>query len=840
MANFLYSQVTPELQENIEVRKQKNARQVRASRPGEQDFHHWNTTKAVYASIHSLKEIPNEDYIKLSSEDYKTVKRTLGLGGTEKSSYIIETIDMPFNLELKELYDPEDRLVPRHPALTSISIDNQQRLGAVRVAEVRFTVFSRKQHNYYANLFLKLRRKVVVEWGWSNYQDQSEILNNDIFLGVVYNFSHQLRPDGGSECIIYLIQPGATVLQTKVKNRFQILSTDEKAVLTDTNNVPYIPENVFKFMIEDAAAISEYLESGIANDNEIYLVSLLQHQSTSLDVDVRGITRNFQITPTEYSSVSINISGEYPRVTSFFIDSVGNIKLKDYQKIFVSKTIRIKKNKRLPDQGTRTYYRSYISLYKLVELVNKKILGGGLTKVELNKEKSTGLYNPELFSCDPESILFPDKNNSTYRVDLSSLELTPEQQEELDNIKVLGRSFFEENNDIPFKLSDYDVDLGWIYISNEFLSNVYASLFTINNPVSLPEDEKRDLLVKFFDKIFNRISDASAGVYELSLVPDPDTPTTLVIYDTNHTTLTETTSLTKDVDDIKPLVIPAIGSDSIARHITLTSQVTGRIASSVYATSLGFPTKRAAMVGALIGEKEQVRVKGNVIQKRHQYLLTNVKPTALLFAIYPFINLGSDFPQGRELASQYLEQLMFSDKTVREGIYLPKNRERIKSGLELFPLNLSVTIDGIAGGGPKTKGFKFGNVISTDWLPFYYYTTTDINDPKRDRLHFIVTRITHNIRPNDWTTTLDTVCRILTHRWFEADPELQEIEDIELVGSRVNPQVDVELDKAEKEFTQDATTVPADVLNRDVNTQLIEGYVKTVEYQRVLDEVYGE
>lgn len=64
----------------------------------------------------------------------------------------------------------------------------------------------------------------------------------------------------------------------------------------------------------------------------------------------------------------------------------------------------------------------------------------------------------------------------------------------------------------------------------------------------------------------------------------------------------------------------------------------------------------------------------------------------------------------------------------------------------LYPVDLSLTIDGIS-------GFKFGNVIKTTLIPSYY------NDPRVD-LVFVITKIDHSIKDGVWETTLNTSSRI--------------------------------------------------------------------------------
>jgi hypothetical protein len=84
-------------------------------------------------------------------------------------------------------------------------------------------------------------------------------------------------------------------------------------------------------------------------------------------------------------------------------------------------------------------------------------------------------------------------------------------------------------------------------------------------------------------------------------------------------------------------------------------------------------------------------------------------------------------------------------KYCRDGstaAYMPWNNR------VMLPISLGITLDGI-------EGFRFGNLITTDWLPSKYLDIT--SDPK---VSFCVTNITHTITPENWETELETQCRL--------------------------------------------------------------------------------
>ena len=62
-----------------------------------------------------------------------------------------------------------------------------------------------------------------------------------------------------------------------------------------------------------------------------------------------------------------------------------------------------------------------------------------------------------------------------------------------------------------------------------------------------------------------------------------------------------------------------------------------------------------------------------------------------------------------------------------------------------FPLEFSAVLDGIA-------GIKFGDTVSINYLPKVY---------REKNIVWTTTTVQHEISNNDWTTTVNTVCRML-------------------------------------------------------------------------------
>ena len=72
--------------------------------------------------------------------------------------------------------------------------------------------------------------------------------------------------------------------------------------------------------------------------------------------------------------------------------------------------------------------------------------------------------------------------------------------------------------------------------------------------------------------------------------------------------------------------------------------------------------------------------------------------------------------------------------------------EKAEFRKDMYPLELSVTLDGI-------NGIQFGNACTSDLVPSRYFTS-------KPRVCFTVTKTSHTFAGNDWTTDVDTICRM--------------------------------------------------------------------------------
>ena len=90
----------------------------------------------------------------------------------------------------------------------------------------------------------------------------------------------------------------------------------------------------------------------------------------------------------------------------------------------------------------------------------------------------------------------------------------------------------------------------------------------------------------------------------------------------------------------------------------------------------------------------------------------------------------------------------FDDSQGRTAIFKNTKSKTAEPGAKEvvpFPLEFSAVLDGIA-------GIKFGDTVSINYLPKVY---------KEKNIVWTATTVQHEISNNDWSTTVNTVCRML-------------------------------------------------------------------------------
>jgi hypothetical protein len=260
-----------------------------------------------------------------------------------------------------------------------------------------------------------------------------------------------------------------------------------------------------------------------------------------------------------------------------------------------------------------------------------------------------------------------------------------------------------------------------ILFSRELLRQIEADASTASN-----KDEPPQLLVrKFIEILLGRIKTASCGIYDLSLISDPNAD--------NNPAISKLLIVNKrEVVDTKvePLVFDVLqsGGDGVTRELTLAGKVPKSIQADAFTKGTGttIESNDANATAAVDGETSDKKPSpplSSTYRQADRKVFTD-DYTAEAFSGY------------KELFGQFITSNDAADQVKTNKI------------AAIYPLEMNITLNGI-------KGFKFGDLIGAKNLPKLYR-----NANNGLRLAFTVTKITHTVDNNDWKTSLTTTCRL--------------------------------------------------------------------------------
>ena len=326
-----------------------------------------------------------------------------------------------------------------------------------------------------------------------------------------------------------------------------------------------------------------------------------------------------------------------------------------------------------------------------------------------NSDISKSWYYSLLVSSDPKNIIFP-----------GLVKYGPDNGDELfppiDGISMINA---EDIN---------GVDLSKILISVDFLESTMSTLKTEDSPRMNYKDVDVSLS-NFFKKIFDKIDKCSGGLYQITLSnPIPansdqliECAKTWIISDTLYHSVG---NIKKDnhFPQIIPVIVSAPGTgtySSIVRSLSMSSKLPGALATAQYISA----------ASTLTGQTPVLKnVTSPTAKEDYKTATINLQKVAKAAAVNNF----------KDSDINNLENALLAYKT---GLASDSKKGNWSKGFPI-PLDLAITMDGI-------KGFRFGNTLKIDYLPEGY-----------EDVVFTVTKVTHDIKNNDWQTTINTVCRL--------------------------------------------------------------------------------
>lgn len=375
------------------------------------------------------------------------------------------------------------------------------------------------------------------------------------------------------------------------------------------------------------------------------------------------------------------------------------------------------KNKPVP----KTFW--YVKLGSVTEFLNKltekfeeggnSVFGSLYRIVTFGNEAD---YNKEVKSTNPIKVLFPDKEMGSYG------ELKP----------------FENDDSFTKSVTAGTFDIGGILLGTDYIKETYRK-FLVDNATNIPFKN----ITKLIDEVIKGINVASGDIYQLTpQMYEPRQPSGKLdkggakpppaILSVEDFNLSKT-----HTEKVQPYIFEASIFKPLIKNISLSSKPPGPLATAAYATARGSgKTPPANSDVSTTTKEEKDKTKFN---EEYDSALKN-------------------YTESIEKAKERGFNDAWSDKVRSSLVKIKKMKIEPKGdggnnahwlNKAVYPIDLSITIDGIA-------GFKFGDVIKTNLIPKRYFE----KPPNGYDMVFTVTKINHTIKDGIWETTLNTKSRI--------------------------------------------------------------------------------
>jgi hypothetical protein len=274
------------------------------------------------------------------------------------------------------------------------------------------------------------------------------------------------------------------------------------------------------------------------------------------------------------------------------------------------------------------------------------------------------------------------------------------------------------NFDFDVVMGSGPMDSSSIFISIDWLASL------------VPETGKKEdsaksadtTISKLLGLVFDSIHENSGNRIALSITQNPDKPdgSEFLVVDVNYAP-----------NKGRVWKLQAFNNTSALRAISLTSKVPNEMASAAFVAP-GSPGGSAA--GQRYREIVQ-KSTGTAVPS----LKTELEALKKLFdATKPPTPPKGEEPQGIGPTDTNVSSMQALLATVF-------NLKPDGTGLSMvYPVGLSFTVDGV-------EGFKFGNTLRCDYLPSQY---------RDGKVVFTITKVSQDITMTDWTTSIETVCRL--------------------------------------------------------------------------------
>ena len=274
------------------------------------------------------------------------------------------------------------------------------------------------------------------------------------------------------------------------------------------------------------------------------------------------------------------------------------------------------------------------------------------------------------------------------------------------------------------------------------LDNIMINVIFLMNELRQVEEQKGTLYT-FLSNVLKRINDVCGGLWEFELVSttedclDPKKYPTISVIDAKIYEAGETFLLP---------ALPLANTQSVLRDLKLDMKMTDQMKTqALYSNARQIKTKTDSGGGC--------GANGFAPFGMGNDEFTNLAvPKATDPPNCDCKNASPSAPPAQPTVSELFEDMAdnVTDSTVQacRSALIEEYAKSIEAGSEQhcvgmpLPFEFGFTLDGIG-------GFEFGQIVSCDRIPAQV----------RDAYDFQITAVEHSVTANDWTTTVNTVCR---------------------------------------------------------------------------------
>jgi hypothetical protein len=306
---------------------------------------------------------------------------------------------------------------------------------------------------------------------------------------------------------------------------------------------------------------------------------------------------------------------------------------------------------------------------------------------------NTTSYNADVKSSFPTEVLFPDATMGVYG------DLAP------DYSLIVGK---------PLAAPPL-IDISRILLGTNYLKETYMK-FTDEQTANIPFKN----ITKFFEETTKRINYATGDIYQITptLVENPRSFDASVGGFDQALLSIEDSNLAPEHTAFIPLNFDASIFRPIMRNVSITCKPPSAMATAAYVQQRGGGVSNVEVqAGKPKGADKVAEAKTDMTKATENFTATG------------FNNAWCEAFRGN------------LQKYKKGGGAGGSNSHWLNQAL--YPINLSITIDGVA-------GFTFGDAIQTSLVPRRYF----------GKVSFVITKIDHKITSAAWETILNTTCRI--------------------------------------------------------------------------------